>query len=362
MAIRVLVVEDSLTVRKYLVEVLQADPTFEVVGEGQTGRDAIEMTQRLRPDIVTIDIAMPELSGLAATEYLMAYCPTPILIVSASVNHAGALHTLDALAAGAVDTLEKPRGDETDERWERQFRAAVRVASRVKVITRSRSRLRLHAAATAAVAPVAPIALGDPLAPTGVGLIAIGASTGGPQALMEILPALPRNFATPLLLVVHLDLRFDASFREWLEGIARLPVRHVVDGEALPTRGTRGLLLAPADRHLLVERGHLRLLRTPERHSCRPSVDVLFESLAQELGSRAVGVLLTGMGVDGAAGLRQMRAAGALTIAQDEASSVIFGMPGEAIRLGAAVRILPLSAIAPALAALDAAAPSKNRA
>ena len=143
MAIRVLVIEDSLTVRKHLVEVLQNDAAFEVVGEGATGRDAIEMTQRLRPDIVTIDIVMPELSGLAATEYLMAYCPTPILIVSASVNRAGAMHTLDALAAGAVDTLEKPNGSEPDAQWENRFRAAVRVASRVKVITRTRPRARL---------------------------------------------------------------------------------------------------------------------------------------------------------------------------------------------------------------------------
>ena len=347
MAIRVLVIEDSLTVRKRLVEVLQGDPTFDVVGEGSTGRDAIEMTQRLRPDIVTIDIVMPELSGLAATEYLMSYCPTPILIVSASVNRANTMYTLDALATGAVDTLEKPNGVEDDDTWDRRFRSAVRVASRVKVITRSRSRTRVPDSRPAVTEPVAPALAGQQ-----IGLIAIGASTGGPQALMEILPALPSDFSIPILLVVHIDLRFDDSFREWLEGIARLPVRHVRDGEPVPEKGTRGVLLAPADRHLVVENGRLLLLRTPERHSCRPSVDVLFESLARECATRSAGVLLTGMGVDGAAGLLAMRQAGALTMAQDEATSAIFGMPGEAIRRGAALQVLGLPAIAPALATL----------
>lgn len=350
MAIRVLVIEDSLTVRKRLVQVLQDDPTFEVVGEGETGRDAIEMTQRLRPDIVTIDIHMPELGGLAATEYLMAYCPTPILIVSASVNRAGAMHTLDALAAGAVDTLEKPDGLEADERWDARFCAAVRVTSRVKVITRTRRRPVREAI------PSEPAqknrATASAVTPQRIELVALGASTGGPQALMEILPALPRDFAIPILLVTHIDARFDRSFREWLEGVARLPVRHARDGEMLAGSPARGVLLAPAEKHLVVERGRLRLLDGPERHSCRPSVDVLFESVARELGPRAAAVLLTGMGVDGAAGLLAVRQAGGRTIAQDEATSIIFGMPGEAVRIGAAERVLPLLAIAPALAEL----------
>ena len=350
MAIRVLVIEDSLTVRRRLVEVLQGDPAFDVVGEGATGRDAIDMTQRLRPDIVTIDIVMPELGGLAATEYLMAYCPTPILIVSASVNRANTMHTLDALAAGAVDTLEKPNGVEDDETWDRRFRSAVRVASRVKVITRSRSRVRGPQDGPA----TAPLPLATAQARQDIGLVAIGASTGGPQALLEILPALPADFALPILLVVHIDLRFDDSFREWLEGVARRPVRHVRDGEPVPEKGTRGVLLAPADRHLVLEHGKLLLVRTPERHSCRPSVDVLFESLARECPKRTAGVLLTGMGVDGAAGLLALREAGAVTIAQDEATSTIFGMPGEAIRRGAAQQVLGLPAIAPTLASLAA--------
>lgn len=343
-AIRVLVVEDSLTVRKRLVEVLQADPGFEVIGEAADGKEGIELCQSLRPDVITLDMMMPVMTGLTATEYIMAYCPTPILIVSASVNRSEALRSLDALAAGAVEILDKPPADEAlHGAWERLFLDTLRLVSRVKVITHPRARLQSLRLPQPASAPL----------PRGAyELVAIGTSTGGPAALMRLLPALPQEFSLPILLVVHIDPRFDASFLDWLEGISELPVHRVVDHMPLPRRGQRGLWLAPGDHHLVVRQGRLRLTQTRERNSCRPSADELFESVARELGPRAIGCLLTGMGADGAEGLLAMRRAGAMTLAQDEASSVVFGMPAEAIRRGAALRVLPLEGFAPSLAEL----------
>lgn len=346
--IRVLVMDDSLTVRKYLCEVLAADPQFEVVGEAADGRAGIELCQRLRPDVITVDMAMPVMSGLAATEYIMAYCPTPILVVSSSFNRRDVFRTLDALAAGAVDVLDKPAGDAGDADWERRFRSAVRIASRIRVITHPAAKLGLTRPRTGWEPPLPAPAP----APAGYRLVAIGASTGGPAALMELLPALPAQFPLPILLVVHLDRRFDATFAEWLQGYTTLPVRIAADGMALPPVGRPELLVAPADRHLVLRGGRLRLTDDGERHACRPSVDILFESLAAELGGAAIACLLTGMGADGAAGLLALRRAGAVTLAQDEASSVVFGMPRAAIALDAAQQVLPLQRFAPALAAL----------
>jgi two-component system chemotaxis response regulator CheB len=179
--------------------------------------------------------------------------------------------------------------------------------------------------------------------------VAIGGSTGSPAAIVEILRSLPRDFPVPVLLVIHINEPFGAAFSQWLDGQSPLRVRYAADGEPLPSGGV--VLMAAPGRHLVVERGALRLSSGPERHSCRPSVDVLFESLAAEAGSRVLACLLTGMGRDGAAGLLALRRAGAATIAQDEATSVVFGMPREAVILGAAERVLPLGAIGPAIAA-----------
>jgi two-component system chemotaxis response regulator CheB len=180
--------------------------------------------------------------------------------------------------------------------------------------------------------------------------VAIGASTGGPAALLAILSALPKTFELPVLVVLHISETFATAMAEWLDGQLALPVRCAVDGEPLPAPGQRCVLMAPPDRHLEVAGGRLRLSRSPERHSCRPSVDVLFESLAREVGPRTIACLLTGMGRDGAQGLLAIRQSGGLTMAQDEASSVVFGMPGEAIKLGAASHVLSLSDLASRLA------------
>jgi two-component system chemotaxis response regulator CheB len=353
--VRVLVVEDSLTVRRRIVEVLRSDPEVEVVGEATDGKAAIELCQALRPDAITLDMMLPVMSGLAATEYIMAYCPTPILIVSASLNRGEVFRTCEALAAGALDVLDKPRGDEAADAWETALIRAVKMVARIKVITHPRARLRgrgrtvtppplpatLESATPAAARPPARA-------------IAIGASTGGPGAVVEVLRALPADFPLPVLVTIHIGGAFASALTEWLDDQCALRVVGARDGEPLPVVGDGRVFMASADRHLVVAGGRLRLVDGPERHSCRPSVDVLFESLAREAGAGGVAVLLTGMGRDGADGMLAVQRAGGQTIAQDEASSVVFGMPREAIALGAAQRVLALERIGPALREIGA--------
>lgn len=346
--IRILVADDSVTVRKRIVEVLAAQPDFEVVAEAADGREAIEACQRLRPDAVTLDMMMPVMTGLAATEYIMAYCPTPILVVSSSFNRGELFKTYDALAAGALDVLEKPAGDETDAAWERQLAGTLRLIARIKVITHPRGRLAHLGNGTRPAFASSPPFAGQ----AGCELVAIGASTGGPGAVVDILRDLPPDFSLPLLLVIHISRAFGAGFAEWLNGLSPFPVTFARDGEPLPKIGVSRVVLAPPDQHLIVRDGRLWLTQEPERHSCRPSVDTLFESVARDLGPRAAACLLTGMGRDGAVGLLAMRQAGGVTLAQDESTSVVFGMPREAIRLDAAGQVLRLDQIAPALAAL----------
>jgi two-component system chemotaxis response regulator CheB len=184
--------------------------------------------------------------------------------------------------------------------------------------------------------------------------VAIGASTGGPAAVLEILSGLPADFPLPVLLVIHIGTPFGPALCDWLDGLSPLRVREAVDSQPLPAPGNPGVIMAPHNRHLLVSGGRIKLTADPERHSCRPSIDVLFESLAREAGAGAIACLLTGMGRDGAQGMLAVRRAGGLTLAQDEASSVVFGMPREAIALGAANRVLPLAEFAPTLEALAA--------
>ncbi len=339
--IRVLVVEDSLTVRRRLVEVLTANSGIDVVGEAGDGKTAIELCRQLRPDVMTLDMQLPVLSGLAVTEYVMAYCPTPILIVSSSTNRGDLFNTYDALAAGAVDVLEKPRGDETDGAWERTFLASIKMVTRIRVITHVRGRLP----ETLGSSPVWPA-----LKPDVYRLVAIGASTGGPAALVEILRDLPSDFPLPVLIVLHIGEAFGGLLAEWLDNQSRLRVSCACDGEPLPEPGKARIILARPGRHLVVSRGHLSLTDEAQRYSCRPSVDVLFESVAREIGSQSIGCLLTGMGKDGAAGLLAIRRAGGRTVAQDQTTSTVFGMPQEAIRIGAAERVAGLQEIGSVLA------------
>jgi two-component system chemotaxis response regulator CheB len=340
--LRVVVVEDSLTVRRRLCDALATDPGIEVVGEGDNGQRAIELCQRLRPDVVTLDMMLPVMTGLSATEYIMAHCPTPILIVSASTNRGELFKTYDALNAGAVDVLEKPRGDASDEGWDERFIAAVRLVAKIKVITHLRARLAPERRKSSPAGPSSEPAPESGSSPLSV--IALGASTGGPSALVSVLNDLPRLPKLTIVFVLHIDEPFGSAFAEWLSDHTPHAVRFAQDGEPLETPVARVLMARPG-RHLHAEGNRLRLSNEAERHSCRPSIDVLFESLAASAGPRTAAALLTGMGRDGASGLLALRSAGALTVAQDEESSIVYGMPREAALLGAASRVLPLSEI-----------------
>jgi two-component system chemotaxis response regulator CheB len=347
--LRVLVVENSLTVRRRLTEILASDPDIEVVGEAEDGKRAIELCRCYRPDIITMDMMLPVMSGLAATEYIMAHCPTPILIVSSSTNRGELFKIYEALAAGAVDVLEKPTGTEADRDWECRFLLVVRRVARIRVITHPRARL-----AERRISEAPPPARVWPRPGRKHDLVAIGASTGGPGAIVEILRGLPAAFQLPILVVLHISEMFGAALAEWLDGQTSRRVANATDGASVAS-ATGSVVVAPGGRHVIVRDGRMHLTLDPERHSCRPSVDALFESVAAAYGASAAACLLTGMGKDGAHGLLKIRASGGLTIAQDEATSVIYGMPREAVILGGATLVLPIGDIGPRLAALQQA-------
>lgn len=343
--LKVLVVDDSITVRERIVGVLADDPTFEVVGQAGDGLSAIRICEREYPDVISLDMVLPAMSGLEVTRRIMSTRATPILVVSASINRGEAFSTLDALQAGAVDIFEKARINQDDD-WVDAFKAALRLVARIKVVTRPKPRASIELEMSSQLTDPHD---GSPQSRLPC-VVALGASTGGPAAIARVLNDLPSNFPLPILVALHMASAFSSPLIEWLGRQTSLAVRMATDGEPLPTpRAGSPVIVAPPDRHLLVDAGRLRLTLDPERHACRPSVDVLFESLAVEIGRRAIAGLLTGMGRDGAAGLLALSRMQALTFAQDEGSCVVFGMPKEAILLGAAESILPLSQIGPYL-------------
>jgi two-component system chemotaxis response regulator CheB len=356
--IRVLVVEDSTTVREHLCTVLRREPDIEVVGAARNGQTAVALCADLRPDMVTMDIGLPGMSGVTATEQVMAECPTPILIVSSSTNRSELFSTYDAMAAGAVDVLEKPHGTEPHGAWERTFVAAIRVVARVPVITHLRPQRapRPSLSSRPAPSPSSGLPQSPSPRPRRCEVVAVGASTGGPAALAVLLRSLPTSFAVPLLLVLHVGEPFSRSLTEWLDAQSARRVSYAHDGQSV-SAATGAVLMAPPDHHLEVRDHRVRMTRDPPRHSCRPSVDTLFESVATDFGASAAGCLLTGMGRDGAQGLLTMRQHGGVTIAQDEATSVVYGMPREAALLDAADHVAALHDIGRLLTTLDHARP-----
>jgi two-component system chemotaxis response regulator CheB len=298
-----------------------------------------------------MDMMLPVMSGLGATEHIMAHCPTPILVVSSSTNRGELFKTYEALAAGAIDVMEKPRGGEPYGAWERQFIATVKLVSHIRVVTHLRGRLGITGQAR--IEPSSTALPGQSPAGHNYQIVAIGASTGGPAAILEVLRDLPSPFPLPILFVLHISEPFGAAYAEWLEDQTGIRVSCAQDGDVVSEKAGR-VTMAPPESHLVVKNGRLRLTQDPLRHSCRPSVDTLFESVAREYGRSAIACLLTGMGRDGAAGLLQVRRAGGFTIAQDEETSVVYGMPREAVTLGGVEQELALSRIGPALSALAA--------
>jgi two-component system chemotaxis response regulator CheB len=337
--IRVVIVDDSLVAREMLAQILASDPEIEVVGQAKDGHEGADMVAALKPDLVTMDIHMPKMDGLAAVEHIMAYTPTAVLVVSSSVHGAGMGRAFDALALGALEVMKKPepRDWEDLERIGRDIIRRVKLLSRVKVITHLSG--RKHAGERRAVADS-----GEAFEPARVGrsLVAIGSSTGGPSALMTVLSSLPKDFPLPILIAQHIAEGFIPGLVEWLDGGCTISVRAAVDGE-VPRAGSA--YLAPTGRNLEFDGHAMRYAEPGPGQLYIPSADTLFSSVARTLGARAVGAILTGMGNDGARGLKEMRDAGAPTIAQDEETSTVYGMPKSAVELGAVAFVLPIQAI-----------------
>ena len=343
--IKVLIVEDSRVAQEFLSYILTSDPTIQVVGIANDGSEALEAVRQKRPDVITMDIHMPKVDGLEATRAIMETIPTPIVIVSASTNAKEVTSTFRALEAGALAVVLRPpgMGHPQHATAARELIQTVKLMSEIKVVRRT----PCVAKAPAPEPPLAPALK----AGTGIQLVAIGASTGGPLVLQKILSGLPKDLAVPVLIVQHITPGFVEGFVEWLAGASRFPL-HIAAHTGEQTKPGHGYV-APDGFHMGVGKGPRIVLsdHAPES-GLRPSVAYLFRTVAQVLGARAVGVLLTGMGRDGAEGLKMLKDMGALTIAQDEASSIVHGMPGEAIKLGAATYVLPPESIAAMLAGL----------
>lgn len=335
--IRVVIADDSLVAREMLAQILQSAGDIEVVGQAKDGNEAVEMVERLRPDLITMDIHMPKLDGLKATEKIMAFTPTPILVVSSSVHGEGMGRAFDALNLGALEVIKKPEPrDWADlERIGREVIRKVRILANVKVITHIRGRRSADEGGP-----------GASLSPSKRTLIAIGSSTGGPSALLDVLGRLPQNLPVPVVVAQHIADGFIPGLVGWLDSGCRISVVAAEDGQTIAP-GTA--YFAPTGSNMVVDGSHLRFQPPGASQLYIPSADTLFESVARSYGRRAVGILLTGMGADGAEGLKLMRNGGAATIVQNEETSTVFGMPKAAIDIGAAEQILPVGGIAEAV-------------
>ncbi len=347
--IKALVVDDSMVVRELLTHILSADPGIQVVGSASDGEEALEAVKSKKPDVITMDIRMPKMNGLEATRLIMETYPTPIVIVSGTLDAEEAA-SFRAIEAGALAVLERPAGvgHPDHEATARELVRTVKLMSEVKVVRRWAR--NLTAETRPRVSSAAEVKLNR--APAGTELIAIGASTGGPVVLQQILSGLPKNFSVPVLIVQHIAAGFVSGLAEWLAHSSGFPVHVAAHGDRiLPGRA----FVAPDGFHMGVgTRGRIALSGTGPENGLRPSVSYLFRSVAHVFGRSAVGVLLTGMGRDGAHELKLMKEKGAITIAQNEESSVIHGMPGEAINLDAATYVLSPEGIASALTRLAA--------
>ena len=338
--IRVLIVDDSAVVRTMLSRELQRDPRIKVVGCAPDPYVARDMIIELNPDVLTLDVEMPRMDGVTFLRKLMQHHPMPVIVLS-SLTQEGTATAIEALEAGAVEVLHKPGSSYSVGELTPVLAAAIKNAARATVRPRA-----------AGIAAPPRIGGAHSLAETTDKIFAIGASTGGVQALTEVLTALPAT-APGIVIVQHMPEKFTASFAKRLDTMCQVRVKEAADGDSVVNGRA---LIAPGGKHMLLRRSgaryYVEIKDGPQVHHQKPSVDVLFNSVAKYGGANAVGAILTGMGADGAAGLLAMRRAGASTLAQDEATCVVFGMPMEAIKCGAAESVVPLGRVAGKMLAL----------
>ncbi|MBC8263681.1 MAG: chemotaxis response regulator protein-glutamate methylesterase [Anaerolineales bacterium] len=351
--IRVLVVDDSAFLRRNLPRILESDPTLKVVGTAANGAEAIQKIKELRPDVVTLDVLMPVMDGLTALKHIMRETPTPVIMVS-SVTREGAQETLEAPALGAIDFVAKPSGpvslDIEKVRGELVKKIKIAYTTKIKVaasvdVTRSKFRAIVEELSKSRAQPVV-TARPEPGAPGGKRLVAIAASTGGPAALQLVLGRLPQDLNAGIVIVQHIAAGFTRPLAERLNSLSQINVREAEDGAPV-TPGVA--LISPAQVHITTARkGNrlvVRLSPEPANTIHRPSANVLFHSIAGCCAAETCAVILTGMGDDGALGMRSIHEGSGWTVAQDEASSVIYGMPRKAVELGGVAVSLSLDRI-----------------
>ncbi len=337
--IKVLIVDDSAVVRKVFSEELGKEKGIKVIGTAPDPFIARDKIVKLKPDVITLDIEMPRMDGITFLRKLMKYFPLPVIIVSSLTPHGSKL-ALEALSLGALEVISKPSaaysvGD-----------MSIQLAEKIRAVAYA----RVDKQRPAPTAPVQgqPVRVSKALAATTNKLIAIGASTGGTEALKTVITAMPVN-SPGILVVQHMPAKFTTSFAERLDSLSEVTVREAQDGDSI-TNGT--VLIAPGNYHMLLKRSgaryYVNVKQGPLVHHQRPSVDVLFKSVADYAGANALGIILTGMGGDGADGMKKMHDAGAKTIAQDEQTCVVFGMPKEAIKIGAVDKVMGINRIAQA--------------
>jgi len=336
--IKVLIVDDSAIVRKVLSEELSREKEIEVVGTAPDPYVARDKIVRLRPDVITLDIEMPRMDGLTFLKKLMRHYPIPVIIVSSLTREGGTL-AMEALSLGALEVISKPSaaysvGD-----------MSVQLAEKIRAVAGVNLKDKIRQDADKADAPAKPITASQALSKTTNKIIAIGASTGGTEAIKAVLMGMPPN-APGILIVQHMPAKFTTSFAERLDSLCAIHVKEAADGDSV-ANGTA--LIAPGNFHMLLRRSganyYVQVKNGPMVHHQRPSADVLFRSVADYAGANAIGIILTGMGADGAEGMLKMRQAGARTIAQDEQSCVVFGMPKEAIKLGGVEKVVSLAQV-----------------